>query len=165
MTDFRDTHPGLTTKTNLWFGKECEGYTRGVLSAFLAGPPSEQEWGEICASGVEQVFLTETFHDWAWVSTVLMPWAELYKSPTARHMNRKVIAGVMAADAGELITRRNSDPRLHRMLVIVRFFDAPWIHDLRAGDQVSVGEPYKLTTFSLVDGVATLPYQYMKDRG
>lgn len=155
MNDFRATHPapGLD-RASLWFGYEVEGEHAGLYTAFIAARLTTAELTRMLHEQCEQWFFTETFTDWVW-----------YAEVAARCARPGVVtAGVMAKDVEKLLALRQADRGLHHIKLIVRVFDQPWVTRLKDCDQVSVGVPYRMTTFPVKRGIHTHPAQYEKDR-
>lgn len=155
--DNRLAHPARIGVRRYWFGPEVEG----VLSAdqlhtvFIPNFLRADEWARVLAEPhLRQVFLTETFLDWQWFSTV---WQDIAEKGYV------VTKGVMLQDVPAFLRVRESAPWGGSVSMIVRVFGAPWCAALKPGDQISVGVPYAMVTMSVGHGVVTRPDQYMKD--
>lgn len=152
------THPAGLEEAPVFYGNEIEGALIGTPSAFVRRGLTDEETvalvRRIQSDDIEQVFLTEAFFDWEWLTVILFRWA-------AEHRPKlKVTIGRHARDMDEFMLL----PFRDKLKVIVRFLDCPWMAELGASDEVSVGVPYDLMTFRVCEGVQTVPNDYKNDR-
>jgi hypothetical protein len=151
----------------VWYGSEVEGLNQaGDWTAFINDelePEELERLGRKLKNStddgqprVDHIFLTERFSDWEWLRSALIPLAQSSAVPItlARHTGNVQHALDMRA-AGEL----------RGVNLMVRLnVEAPWVHQLRVGDQVSAGVSYMLTTWRYEDGAETRPHQYEGDK-
>jgi hypothetical protein len=151
------THPAGLEEAPVFYGTEIEGELTGTPTAFVRRGLTDEESvalvRRIKADSIEQVFLTESFFEWDWLSDILFPWA------AENHPQLIVTIGRYTKDMTEFLLL----PFRDNLRVIVRFLDCPWMTDLKSNDQITVGVPYDLTTFRVGDGVETRPSEYEKD--
>lgn len=146
------SHPAGVAKDGLWFGPEVEGTLTGAPTVFISRKLTDDELSRVLnAEKLGHIFLTERFDEWEWFEHTLLP---------------NVMAGCYACTVGRMphqVDAALSLPYSEHLGLIVRVFDAPWVHKLRAHDQVSVGVPYHLRTWRADNGVLTAPNQYEQD--
>lgn len=125
------------------------------ISAALDYGESSDLSRRIACCEVQHIFLTELFGDWDWFSGFLLVIIDGLPVTVARWG----VGGGLSIE--EVFARPEVAARVSLM---VRADDrARWVALLRPGDQVSVGLPYDLLTFSVRDGVRTTPDQYKDD--
>lgn len=154
MTYGNEAHPAATVRGRaLWFGPEVEGrYARTRMpTAFVGAELSDDERRELLLSGVEQVYFTESFDAWDWYETYL------------QHALRKLAVAVTVARFPPQVEAFLARAWAREVKLVVHVLDAPWVHKLRAGDEVSLGVPYHVWSFGLEDGIETRPGDYEED--
>jgi len=149
-----------TGKTLLWYGPEVEGKKSRTrdMTAFVDGALSfdllEELLTAVALSKVVHVFLTERFADWAWFEACLLP-----------HLQRRSHVALTVARNAEDVEAALSLSYAGRFHIMARAnMSAAWMSKLRPSDQVSVGEPYSLTTWVVRDGFVTVPDDYKDDK-
>ena len=157
MMDWRDDHPAgvISTRSKLWFGDEVEGRYLGAFTAFIAAPLTDEEFERVLhpPARLQQVFFTETFDSYDWIESRLPALYDARVLITVARMPTQVDAF--------LDWRERTGARVE---LIARFFSAPWIHRMtRLHDQVSIGVPYHMRTYTVPQGTLTVPTQYQKD--
>jgi hypothetical protein len=158
-------HPaGLDQQRRLWFGPEVEGaYAQArTPTAFVSARLCKREVEQILERKVEQVFLTETFagHGVSWIDDYDWEWFEKDFWPRLRHDQMMVTVGRYPSQVPAFNKVRGKFAGIRLM---VHVLDAPWVHTLKAGDEISLGVPYHLWTYRLEDGVETKPEHYRDD--
>lgn len=151
-------HPAaLRTDRRLWFGEEVEGSVkRGQATAFVSDILLLAEMEHLARAQVAHVFVTETFEGaaaWDWFARELWPWA--------RRCMVSVTVGRYPHQVAPFDALR---PRFPGLRLMVHVLDAPWVHTLKAGDEVAVGVPYHLWSWRLEEGAETTPADYLADR-
>lgn len=146
-------HPAGCTGP-LWFGVEVEGPRVGTFTAFVTDALNARDLHVLRVSGVEHVFLTESFEAWGWFAVDLLPAIGDVPVTVARDVRT-------VHDEAKLLALLSSEVAA-RLSVVVRVV-APWLARLRPSDMVSLGVPYSLTTWRVSDGVVTQPHQYLDD--
>lgn len=134
-----------------WFGPEVEGYLR-LLRPYtvVLRSPCVADIGPILDRSPRHAFLTETFSDWDW----LAHFCKQFTGP--------ITAGVDATDRDRLVAIKRL-PYTSRISVMLRYWGPPTFLLLDPKDQVSVGAPFQLATFRMLDGHISRPEDYEQD--
>lgn len=149
-------HPSIPADAKLWTGRDVESSACSEC-VFLAG--------RLCVTklrllvrrvrlGIHQLVLTESFSDWAWFETDLLPHLE------------GMVDGITVIRAGsqQSISEVLSLPYAKRLRIRVRVpLGELWVKMLRAHDEISVGVDYRNITFSRSAGVFADPSDYEED--
>jgi len=156
------THPAGNDvgvgRAAVWYGVEVEGkHALGAPTAFIDRWPMESDLidllGRLRWREVTHVFLTENFVDFASFAEEILPCclSERAKVTIATMPDRVLgLLNLSWVAAASLMVRAT--------------MDAGWVRRLRAGDQVTVGVPYDLVTWTVEDGVITVPADYLGDK-
>lgn len=100
---------------------------------------------------VGHIFLCEEFDAWDWLRDEICP-----------IFSGAITIGCRAKDVPR-VKLIKAQPFAHRVRVVVRFFESDVMHYLGPDDEVSVGQPFDLTTFRVGDGIVTVPQDYEDD--
>jgi len=150
-------HIGVT-KRALWYGLEVEGpQCLGRPTAFLDAWPGPDDLrdilGRIDWAEVTHIFLTENFEAFDQFEEALLS---------------ACVGGQVAITIGTFPHRVERLLNLYWIrsarLMVRANMEARWIRMLRKDDQVSVGLPYDLVTWSVDSGVRSVPEDYAGDK-
>lgn len=147
----------------VWYGREVEGQlAKGepVPTVFIDAVPHPNQFREIVGrlewKELHHIFLTENFSDWDWFADNVLPVLDSQPEQLYR---------ITIGTAPERLPFLLGLDFIHRCTLMVRVdMKADWIHKLRPQDQITVGVPYKLTTWLVSDGVRTEPDDYLDDK-
>lgn len=156
--DLRELHPStkIGKDSSYWCGIEVEGREKGKPTVFIAEKVEDIEELIIqLVAYAEQIFFTETFSDWVWYAEKVFPRIAYRALPVFISVLPQNVEGV-------LYQRRTWSAYKHASL-LVRVFGASWLNRLEPHDQISVGVPYDLVTFTIDQGVVTKPHEYEED--
>lgn len=159
--DLRELHPSTTIgkDSRFWYGVEAEGSNRGKQSIYIAEKVEDEEEFERLISAIvayaDQIFLVEAFSHWIWYAEHVFPRIAYRALP--------LYISVMPNRVDSVCRYRESFPAYKHAHLIVRVYGAQWLRDLKGTDQVSVGVPYDLVSFSVDQGTKTSPRDYSGD--
>lgn len=159
--DYRKDHPSphITPQHKFWYGYECEGDTSGVCTAILADQLTDDEVLEftkmITDNLCSQLFITESFDAWDWYCKVL--------HPVVKHLG--VVVGVLPSTLPAMAMMRLARVELRHFRFILRIWGVDsFLQQLEPSDQVSLGAPYNMITWTIEQGTRSIPKQYELDK-
>ncbi len=124
----------------------------GRAAAFIATQLTHEQLQLVIDAEPAVIFFTETFDAWDWAETYIVP------------ILRFRLVFLCVGRFPEQVPAFLAHPIAERVSMIVRLFSDFDVTQLRAQDQVSFGQPYRLYTGRVIDMVLSLPEHYTKDR-